>query len=74
MHMYRVSREDRHCLGFVQTTVEFADVVYSQIFVEAAVLLHVWTCFVVSGLGLVCCFTVGAAVLFHSRSCCVVSR
>ena len=58
VHMYRVSREYRHCLGFVQVTAEFADLVYSLIFLEAAVLLHGRSCCVVSGLGQLCCCTV----------------
>jgi len=69
VHMYRVSPECRHCLGFVQIAAEFADVVYSQICVEAGVLLHGRGCCVVLGLGLVCCFMVGAAVLFQVWGC-----
>ena len=48
VHMYRVSREKRYCLGFVQITAEFADVVYSQIFVGTAVLFQGGGCCVVS--------------------------
>jgi len=38
------------------------------------VLFHGRSCFVVSGLGLVFCFRVGAAVLFQVWDWCVVSR